>query len=63
VLTVSDNGRGFDPSNESDGNGLSNMQKRARAMDSKLDLRSAPGEGTTVRVEVSLRRGSSVSAR
>ncbi len=57
ALTVSDDGRGFDPASESDGNGLANMRKRAGGLGSRLDVRSAPGEGTTVHLEVALRRG------
>jgi signal transduction histidine kinase len=57
VLEVSDDGRGFDPAAEADGNGLVNMRKRAEAMRARLEVRSAPGAGTTVRLEVPFRRG------
>lgn len=63
ALTVSDDGRGFDPTVEGDGNGLANMRKRATAMGARLDVRTAPGEGTTVSVDVELRRGKAVSAK
>ncbi|WP_249187156.1 sensor histidine kinase [Nocardiopsis sp. MG754419] len=51
-LTVSDDGRGFDTSLRSDGNGLSNMRHRAEAVGGVLDLESAPGGGTTVRLSI-----------
>jgi signal transduction histidine kinase/ligand-binding sensor domain-containing protein len=54
-LTISDDGRGFDPTEESDGNGLANMRKRAGAVGARLDVRSTPGEGTTVTFEMPLR--------
>jgi signal transduction histidine kinase len=57
ALSVSDDGRGFDPSDEGDGNGLANMHRRARAVGARLDVRSAPGAGTTVAFDVPFRHG------
>jgi signal transduction histidine kinase len=57
ALEVADDGRGFDPASESEGNGLVNMRRRAEAMGARLEVRSAPGEGTAVRLEVPMRRG------
>lgn len=54
VLSVSDDGRGFDRSAEVDGNGLSNMTQRALAIGARLEMRTAPGAGTTVRLDVPL---------
>jgi signal transduction histidine kinase/ligand-binding sensor domain-containing protein len=51
-LTVADDGRGFDPSAESDGNGLASMRRRAAAIGARLDVRSAEGRGTTVALAV-----------
>ena len=54
VLRVTDDGRGMDLSRSAErignggGNGLVNMQARAREIGGKLEVRSAPGEGTTV---------------
>ena len=53
VLTVQDNGRGFDPQNPvrqnpSGGNGLRNMQTRAALLGGTLMVESAEGQGTTV---------------
>jgi signal transduction histidine kinase len=51
VLTVDDDGRGFDPAHlDASGQGLHNMRERADQLGATLDLSSVPGEGTTVRV-------------
>ncbi|MEP6865342.1 MAG: ATP-binding protein, partial [Deltaproteobacteria bacterium] len=47
-LSVRDDGRGFDPEACHDGNGLSNMTRRARASGGTFSLTSAPGAGTTI---------------
>ncbi|RPD48913.1 hypothetical protein DRJ53_09645 [Paracnuella aquatica] len=52
VLTVQDNGRGFDVASADGGNGLGNMQKRADAMNGRVRIVSQPGEGTKVTVLV-----------
>ena len=56
-LTVSDDGRGFDPagSGESGGVGLANMRARVRALDGRLEIESQPGRGTTIRAELPVR--------
>ena len=52
VLTMSDNGVGFDPLHIPDsttgGNGLTNMRRRATDLGGSLHVRSSPGSGTTV---------------
>ncbi|GAA1727499.1 hypothetical protein GCM10009734_35600 [Nonomuraea bangladeshensis] len=52
ALTVRDDGAGFEPG-ESRGLGLVSMRDRAEAVGGVLTVESAPGRGTTVRVEVS----------
>jgi signal transduction histidine kinase len=55
ILEVSDHGRGFtpgDPSPSSGGLGLASMRERAAAAGGTLTVRSAPGEGTLVRLEL-----------
>jgi signal transduction histidine kinase/ligand-binding sensor domain-containing protein len=52
VLTVQDNGRGFDVAKADNGNGLGNMQKRADAMNGKVRIVSQEGNGTKVMVLV-----------
>jgi len=54
-LAVEDNGSGFDYATQKEGFGILVMQKRARGVGSVLQLRSAPGQGTEVRIKVSLR--------
>lgn len=54
-LAVADNGTGFDCTNTKEGFGILGMQKRARRAGSVLEIRSAPGDGTEVRVKASLK--------
>jgi signal transduction histidine kinase len=52
VLEVTDDGRGFDPAAPARQSGLASMRDRARAAGGRLIVRSRPGSGTTVRLEV-----------
>jgi len=54
---VTDDGCGFDPSTTIKGAGSQNMVDRLEALDGQIEVRSAPGEGTTVtgRLPVSAR--------
>jgi len=54
TLTVSDNGRGFDPAQAGDGHGLASMNDRASMMGGRLDVTSHPGGGTTIRLTAPL---------
>jgi len=56
VLTVSDNGKGFDTTPATAGHGLANMRRRATRLRATLDVTSAPDRGTTVRLDVPLDR-------
>ena len=47
-LTVSDDGRGFDPCAACHGNGLRNMRSRAERIGGTLTVTSTPASGTTV---------------
>jgi signal transduction histidine kinase len=47
LMKVKDDGVGF-ATGRADGNGLSNMQKRADAMNGSISIISAPGKGTEV---------------
>ena len=54
-ILIGDDGNGFDPSNSQsirEGNGLGNMRLRAEAVGGNLEMKSAPGKGTTVRLLV-----------
>ena len=56
TLCIADDGYGFDPSQPqpttvsamSGGSGLTNMAERVRELDGTFDIRSSPGDGTTV---------------
>ncbi len=50
VLYVEDDGVGFRPRNDSPGNGLHNMRERAAKLGGALEITSAAGKGTTLRV-------------
>jgi signal transduction histidine kinase/ligand-binding sensor domain-containing protein len=52
ILTVIDDGAGFDAAVETDGNGLVSMRRRAERLGARFEIRSRPGEGTAVRLEV-----------
>ena len=55
VLEVADDGAGFDPDApglRSRRLGLTSMEERAERLGGWLEIRSAPGAGTTVRLEV-----------
>ncbi len=57
TLEVVDDGRGFDPGDpelRSQHLGLTSMEERARELGGRLAVRSRPGAGTTVRLEVPL---------
>lgn len=53
-LLISDNGRGFDTSLDSEGHGLMSMRDRARALGGVLQLDSGAGTGTTLALNVPL---------
>ena len=48
ILELHDNGRGFVPSQASEGNGLASMRERARKLGGEFELVSADGRGTTL---------------
>jgi signal transduction histidine kinase len=51
VLTIEDDGAGFEPGNDAGGNGMRNMMERASNLGGELEVISSPGAGTTLRVE------------
>jgi signal transduction histidine kinase len=55
-LSVRDNGRGFELSAAGSGNGLAGMRRRAELMGARLEIVSAPGEGTTVSLSLKTHR-------
>ncbi len=54
ILTVKDNGIGFNVKTADSGNGLGNMQKRAAAMRGTIHIQSGENAGTTVTLTVPL---------
>ncbi len=55
IVEVTDDGVGFDPDSaelRSRHLGLTSMEERARELQGTLRIRSAPGTGTTVRIEL-----------
>ena len=50
VISVTDQGRGFDPATAPEGMGLHNLRSRAEKAGGETTIRSRPGDGTTVRV-------------
>jgi len=56
-ILVQDDGTGFEPaSSECRRNGLGNMRRRAGTIGGKLELQSAPNQGTTVTISVNLQK-------
>ena len=52
ILEIADDGVGFDLAQSPSGHGLHNMRERAFAVGGTLELRSAPGTGARVRLEL-----------
>lgn len=59
VLTIADDGRGFDPEAVRDGRhfGLTVMQERAELAGAEMTIRAQPGEGTRVSIAMRQREG------
>jgi len=54
TMVISDDGKGFDTTNDSRGNGLENMKRRAVEIGAKLLIDSTPGIGTTIKLELAV---------
>lgn len=52
ILTIIDNGIGFDEKNIKSGNGLGNMRKRAESLSGEIKIDSKSQEGTQVRLTI-----------
>jgi signal transduction histidine kinase len=53
IVEIEDDGRGFDPAAVTTGHfGLESMRSRAEEIGADLDISSAPGRGTVIRVEL-----------
>lgn len=56
LLTIADDGRGFDAAAKAMGNGLESMRWRARKIGGTLATESAPGEGTRIVLAFAVRK-------
>jgi len=56
VIRVTDDGGGFDPTDTGRGRGLRSMRERASKLGATLDIRSAPTDGTEVKLRLSYRK-------
>jgi ligand-binding sensor domain-containing protein/two-component sensor histidine kinase len=56
VLSIADNGRGFQMASAAAGNGIINMNKRAADIGGTISINSVPGEGTTITLTVPLNK-------
>jgi len=54
ILSIKDNGKGFDINEISRGNGLKNIKERAITLDGSSHFSSAPDKGTFLKVELKL---------
>ncbi|WP_330303190.1 MULTISPECIES: sensor histidine kinase [unclassified Streptomyces] len=59
AVSVRDDGRGFDPAAPADGYGLAGLRARAAEVGGTAQVRSAPGDGTTVTVRLPVPRSGS----
>jgi signal transduction histidine kinase len=50
VLTVTDDGRGFDPARATEGHGLGSLRRRAAALGGALEISGNPGTRVTLRI-------------
>jgi len=54
TMLIRDNGKGFDTSQVTDGNGLRNMRNRAEEMGAQLTIDSGFGKGTTIELSIAV---------
>jgi ligand-binding sensor domain-containing protein/signal transduction histidine kinase len=52
ILKITDDGAGFDTGKNFDGNGLTNMKRRAADLNGELKIFSEPGKGTAIFLEI-----------
>ncbi len=57
TICVADDGSGFDPDATADGRGVAGMRERVALLGGQLELRAAPGEGTTLTATLPVGRG------
>lgn len=54
ILTVSDNGKGFDTTQQTKGMGLQNIRSRIARYQGQMEIISQPGEGTEINITFQL---------
>lgn len=54
TITIKDNGAGYDISQNSKGNGLNSMKRRAQEMDAEIVMQSRINEGTTIQLFIKI---------
>ncbi|MBS1734350.1 MAG: hypothetical protein JST02_13730, partial [Bacteroidetes bacterium] len=54
TITLKDNGEGFDVAEVKRGNGLNNMEQRARDLNAAIAIQSVKGAGTSVKLTVKI---------
>jgi signal transduction histidine kinase/ligand-binding sensor domain-containing protein len=55
-MELNDNGKGFDIEKIKRGNGLNNLEKRAKEINGQIEINSAPGKGTSINLMVILKK-------
>lgn len=54
VMTIEDNGSGFEMKNNSKGIGLQNIKARTESLNGSLEISSQPGNGTSIMIKIPL---------
>tara|TARA_B100000809_G_C15116876_1_gene522798 strand:+ start:1067 stop:1825 length:759 start_codon:yes stop_codon:yes gene_type:complete len=54
VLNFKDNGKGFDPKMNKQGNGLINLEERCKLISAKLNIESQPNKGTLITISLKI---------
>lgn len=54
VMTIEDNGKGFDSQHGSQGIGLQNMKARTESLTGTMEVSSQPGKGTSIMIKIPL---------
>jgi len=55
-MEITDNGKGFDIDKIKKGNGLNNLEKRAKEIGGQIDIKSEPGKGTCINLMMVLKK-------
>jgi len=53
-ISISDNGRGFDPEQSFAGNGLRNIRERVQSLNCEIQINSKPLSGTSITLELKI---------